>query len=140
MTNLFWKTQNAALFIQQNQASLRPRNAILDSSEPSRKKRRAGVPPAAPRDLVQAVNVQAGSANRQWRIDGVGCASVTWRWHAVASGNDDDREMDRGAIADGDWDAPQPPAILTPAQNIAMKCENTTLLGTDPFTIHLRCD
>jgi hypothetical protein len=45
--------------------------------------------------------------------------------------------MDSGAAKDGDLDAPQPPAILASAQNTGMKCENTIILGTDPFMIML---
>ena len=55
----------------------------------------------------------------------------------LASGNDRDREMDRPAAANGGLDAPQPPVILTAAQNGSMKCRNTTILRTDPFTTNL---
>ena len=43
--------------------------------------------------------------------------------------------MDRRAAANGGLDVPQTPVILTAAQNGSMKCRNTTILRTDPFTI-----
>jgi hypothetical protein len=42
--------------------------------------------------------------------------------------------MDRREAADGDLDAPQSPDILAATQKFRMKCQNTIILGTDPFT------
>src|SRR5208337_292306 len=53
---------------------------------------------------------------------------------AVACGNDGDDQMDRGAAPHGHLDLSQSPTVLEAAGKRTMRCENTTILRTDPFT------
>src|SRR5208282_4721271 len=52
---------------------------------------------------------------------------------AVACGNDGDDQMDRGAAPHGHLDLSQSPTVLEAAGKRTMRCENTTILRTDPF-------
>src|SRR5208337_2128125 len=53
---------------------------------------------------------------------------------AVASGNDGADEMDCGAPPHGHLDLSQSPTVLETAGKRTMRCENTIILRTDPFT------
>src|SRR5208282_4920048 len=54
---------------------------------------------------------------------------------AVACGNDGDDQMDRGAAPHGHLDLSQSFTVLEAAGKRTMRCENTIILRTDPFTL-----
>src|SRR5208283_5140047 len=53
---------------------------------------------------------------------------------AYGYGNDGDDQMDHGAARRGHLDLSQSPTVLETAGKRTMRCENTIILRTDPFT------